>query len=146
MNSFENKSIGYNKKTKRKKKLPLSAINVTPFVDITLVLMVIFMISAPMLDFSIPVSAPNVKSSQTTNTKKEDIFITIDQKAQIYLNNKKINITHLQDKIKAIKFGNHQATIFIKADKRLQYKNIANIIDIASMAGFNKISLVFNNK
>ena len=122
----------------------IKGINITPFVDVMLVLLIIFMIGSPMVNFSIPVNAPKMKSNCSSGYKSDDISIIMNFKGEIYLDNKLVSITSLENKLKAASFGNKTSRVFIMADENLVYKKIANVIDLVNIHGFKKVSLVFN--
>ena len=99
---------------------PMAAINVTPMVDVMLVLLVIFMVTAPLLTVGVPVDLPQTKAPAITEPK-EPLVITIDAQGKIYLQN---------------------ATIYVRGDRTINYGRILEVMGLVGSAGFNKVSLI----
>ena len=119
----------------------ISAINVTPFVDVMLVLLIIFMITSPMLVAGINVNLPT--SSGKVITESDDpISVTLDKAGNIYLNNTQIAQDNLVKKISAISKANKSIKIFIRGDKDINYGKMVQVVGLISQAGFTKIALV----
>ena len=124
----------------------IKGINITPFVDVMLVLLIVFMLGSPMINFAIPVDAPKMKSNTLNKFKADDITIMINLKGEIYLDNKLESIKSLKKKLRTSNFGNKDSRIFIMADENLIYKRISEVIDVVNLSGFKRVSLVFNKK
>lgn len=120
---------------------PMSAINVTPMVDVMLVLLVIFMVTAPLLTVGVPVDLPQTQAP-AINEPKEPLVITIDQQGQIYLQNAQINDDQLGPKLGAITQNNPDATIYVRGDRSVNYGRILEVMGLVSSAGFTKVSLI----
>jgi biopolymer transport protein TolR len=120
----------------------MSAINVTPMVDVMLVLLVIFMVTAPLLTVGVPVDLPQTKAPAITEPK-EPLVITIDQAGKIYLQNAALdNDDELAPKLTAITQNNPDAIIYVRGDKQVNYGRIMEVMGFVSSAGFNKVSLI----
>jgi len=118
-----------------------SDINITPLVDVVLVLLVIFMVTTPMLVKGIKVNLPKTHSGSTNITKK-DLIVSIDKEGRIYLNNKQTDLDGLR---KAFE-DNHGNEVVIEADKAIEYGLVVRIIDIAKQSGIEKVGLATTNK
>ena len=120
---------------------PMSDINVTPFVDVMLVLLVVFMVTAPLLTVAVPLDLPKTQA-RTINADKEPLVISIDQKGQVYLQENAVELDDLVAKLKAITGANPDARIFVRGDKSVSYGRIMEVMGTISAAGFNKVALV----
>jgi len=118
----------------------ISDINITPFVDVLLVVLIIFMITAPMMDNGFEVSLPNTSKQTIANDKKHSLIMTINSSGEIFLEDKK---TTLKDMGVLLKNYNKKDTkIFIKGDKTTSYQNIVNAMNQLNINGFKNISLI----
>ncbi|HZL60067.1 MAG TPA: protein TolR [Stellaceae bacterium] len=120
---------------------PMSDINVTPMVDVMLVLLVIFMITAPLLTVGVPVDLPQTRAP-SINDPKEPLVISIDSKGDVYLQNSKIEASDLGARLIAITNNNPNASIYVRGDKAIDYGRVMQVMGIVSSAGFNKVSLI----
>jgi biopolymer transport protein TolR len=128
--------------SRRARYQPMSAINVTPMVDVMLVLLVIFMVTAPLLTVGVPVDLPQTKAPAITEPK-EPLVITIDQQGKLYLQNAELaNDDQLAPKLAAITQNNPDATIYVRGDRSVNYGRILEVMGFVSEAGFNKVSLI----
>ncbi len=119
----------------------MSEINVTPMVDVMLVLLVIFMVTAPLLTVGVPVDLPQTKAP-AINEPKEPLVITIDAKGEVYLQNSKIDAKDLAARLTAITSNNPDAAIYVRGDRAIDYGRVLEIMGIVSAAGFTKVSLI----
>ena len=127
---------------KRRKKI-INTINVTPLVDVMLVLLVIFMITSPMLVSGINVDLPKT-NSKAISGNDEPISVTINKSGNIYINNSRIKQNHLKKKLIAITKANRNLRIFVRSDRRVSYGKVVKIMGIINNAGFSKVALVTN--
>ena len=125
----------------------VSEINVTPLVDVMLVLLVIFMITAPMMISGINVDLPETKSAPLTG-HDEPLTISIDKKGQIYIMDSKIESKKLIAKLKAITStrAKMKTRIFVRGDKSISYGRVMSVVGEISSAGFSKVALITNIK
>jgi len=118
----------------------ISNINITPFVDVVLVLLIIFMVTAPMLNNGFDVNLPKVASNQVSINKKEQIIFTVDKSDKIRVGDKVLTLkevnTYLQD------YNALNTQIFIKGDKGANYGLVIELMSIINKNGFNNLSLV----
>jgi len=121
---------------------PLAEINVTPMVDVMLVLLVIFMVTAPLLTVGVPVDLPQAKAPAITEPK-EPLVITVDQQGKLYLQNAALdNDEELAPKLEAITQNNPDATIYVRGDRTINYGRILEVMGLVAGAGFTKVSLI----
>lgn len=120
---------------------PVSDINVTPFVDVMMVLLVVFMVTAPLLTVGVPVDLPKTQA-KSMKQDKEPLVISIDQTGKVYLQERTMELQDLVPKLKAITGANAEARIFVRGDKSVSYGRIMEVMGTVSAAGFNKVALV----
>jgi biopolymer transport protein TolR len=120
---------------------PMSEINVTPFVDVMLVLLIIFMVTAPMLTAGVNVDLPQTSASGLEG-KDEPLSVSIDKAGNIYLQETKIQLTELVVRLNAITKENKQVRIFVRGDRTVDYGRIMLVVGEINNAGFAKVSLV----
>jgi biopolymer transport protein TolR len=128
-------------RTRRRYHRPVSDINVTPFVDVMLVLLVVFMVTAPLLTVAVPVDLPKTQA-KSINQDKEPLVVTVDAAGDVYVQDKKVQLEDLTAKLKAITGANPDARIFVRGDKTLAYGRIMEVMGNISSAGYNKVALV----
>ncbi len=119
----------------------MSEINVTPFVDVMLVLLIIFMVTAPLLTAGIKVNLPE-SSSILKNEKNDPVTVSVDSKGQIYMQKKKLTPKLLIKKLSALKAQNKNLKVYIKGDKNLNYGKIMDLMAFINKSGFKKVALV----
>ena len=122
--------------------VPMSEINVTPFVDIMLVLLIIFMVAAPLLSVGIEVDLPNTKAKPLETEKERPLTLTLDGDSNLYINEVKIEKGELRAKLLAIKKERESDEIYLRASKNIEYQKIATILALVSNIGYSQISLV----
>jgi biopolymer transport protein TolR len=120
---------------------PMADINVTPMVDVMLVLLVVFMVTAPLLTVGVPVDLPQTKAQQL-NEPKEPLVISINAEGKTYLQNSEIAADQLVPRLQAITNNNPTATIYVRGDRNVNYGRVLEIMGLVSAAGFTKVSLV----
>jgi biopolymer transport protein TolR len=119
----------------------MADINVTPMVDVMLVLLVVFMVTAPLLTVGVPVDLPQTKAQQL-NEPKEPLVISINAEGKTYLQNSEIAADQIVPRLQAITNNNPGATIYVRGDRNVNYGRVLEIMGLVSAAGFNKVSLV----
>jgi biopolymer transport protein TolR len=121
----------------------MSEINVTPMVDVMLVLLIIFMVSAPLLTVGVPIDLPQ---SQATNLDqdKDPLTISVNDKGQVFLQNSEIEVKDLVAKLKAVADaqGGTEARIYVRGDKKVDYGTVMQVMGRLSSAGFHRVALV----
>ena len=122
----------------------MSEINVTPFVDVMLVLLIVFMVTAPLLTVGIPVDLPKVKASALTD-QKDPLEITVKIGGEIYLGESEVRVENLIPRLNAITELNKQARIYVRGDRVVAYGRIMEIMSLVNSAGYTKVALVTQN-
>jgi len=119
----------------------MSEINVTPFVDVMLVLLIIFMVTAPMMVQGLNVDLPEV-TAQPLESEKEHLIITIDNKNQIYINDFQVTIDFLREKLSKILQGRTDREVYLKADKTIPYGIVVQVMAEIKGAGVEQLGMV----
>ena len=119
----------------------ISDINVTPFVDVMLVLLVIFMVTAPMMMQGVDVSLPET-TSQPLAAKKENLVITINNQNQIFINNFEVSVDFLEEKLKKILEGRDSRGVYLRADREISYGFVVRVMAEIKAAGVDKLGMV----
>ncbi|MBX3595698.1 protein TolR [Sphingomonas sp.] len=125
------------------RRAPMADINVTPLVDVMLVLLIIFMVTAPLLTAGVPVNLPESRAKPLDQDRKP-VQISIDEKGAIYLDNSEVDeagLPALLDEIAAQR-GAEKPQIFLRADMRLEYGKVMRVMGELNRVGLNKVSLV----
>ena len=122
----------------------MSEINVTPFVDVMLVLLIVFMVTAPLLTVGIKVDLPKVKATALTDIK-DPIEITVKLDGEIYIGESKVEVENLIPRLNAITEQNKEARIYIRGDRVVAYGRIMEIMSIINSAGYIKVALITQN-
>ena len=120
---------------------PMSEINVTPMVDVMLVLLVIFMITAPLLTVGVAVDLPRTKSPPLSGFD-EPLAITLDARGRIFLMETEVNPDDLVPKLQAISQGNNERRIFVRGDQSINYGRVMEVMGLINAAGYTKVALV----
>ncbi|GGA95990.1 protein TolR [Brucella endophytica] len=124
-----------------RKKALMSEINVTPFVDVMLVLLIIFMVAAPMLTVGVPIDLPETQAKEM-NAQTQPITVSVNDKGQIYIQETEIGIDEVVPKLEAISKTGYEERIFVRGDKSADYGTVMKVMARISAAGFKNIGLV----
>ena len=120
---------------------PMAEINVTPMVDVMLVLLVIFMITAPLLTVGVPVDLPKTQAAQI-NEAIEPLVVTINAEGKIFLQETETDFDSLVPRLQAITGSKPDTRIFVRGDKNVAYGRIMEVMGTISAAGFSKVALI----
>jgi biopolymer transport protein TolR len=120
---------------------PMAEINVTPFVDVMLVLLIVFMVTAPLLTVGVPVDLPKTKA-QALSQDREPLSVTVRSNGRIYLQNTPIAEDDLVPRLTAIAANGYDQRIFVRGDKSVDYGRVMEVMALISAAGFTHIGLV----
>ncbi len=120
----------------------ISEINVTPLVDVMLVLLIIFMVAAPLLTAGVQVDLPNSKAKPVENPDSKPIEISVNKEGKIFIGETETNNDNLVGLLTGMLEGNEEARIYIRADRELPYGEVSKLIGLVSAAGFTKVALV----
>jgi biopolymer transport protein TolR len=116
-------------------------INVTPFVDVMLVLLIVFMVTAPLLTVGVPIELPESKGQQL-QTSKEPLTISVQKDGRVYIQETEVPLTDLATKLRAIAKSGYEERIFIRGDKGIDYGTVMRVMGRIKAGGFNKVSLI----
>ena len=119
----------------------MSEINVTPFVDVMLVLLIVFMVTAPLLTVGVPVDLPQTRAP-ALGQDPEPLAVTIDAGGQIYLQDTPVEIEELVPRLEAIAQNGYDQRVFVRGDRTVEYGVVAGVMGLLSSAGFTRIGLV----
>ena len=128
-------------KLNRSSKEPMSEINVTPFVDVMLVLLIIFMVTAPLLTVGVQVDLPET-SADSLPDEKEPLTVTINSKGEIFIQEHHVVFQKVVPKILAISKNRTDTRIYIRGDKTINYGRVLEVMGMLSGAGFSKVALI----
>jgi biopolymer transport protein TolR len=127
----------------RRRSQPMAEINVTPMVDVMLVLLIIFMVSAPLLTVGVPLDLPQTQA-KSLEQDKTPLQLSVDIKGRIFINDTEVSMDDLVPKLTAITEarGGRDERIFMRADKKADYGTVARVMGKLSGAGFKRLALV----
>lgn len=120
---------------------PMSEINVTPLVDVMLVLLVVFMVTAPLLTVGVPVDLPQTQAAPI-NEPKEPLVISIKADGSIFLQDTPVEVDQIVARLQAITNNNPTASIYVRGDRSVNYGRVLEVMGLVSGAGFSKVALV----
>ncbi len=119
----------------------ISEINVTPFVDVMLVLLIIFMVAAPLLTVGVPIDLPETKA-RALNSETQPITVSINEKGQVFLQETEIPINEVVPKLEAIAQAGYEERIYVRGDRSADYGTVMRVMARVSAAGFRNLGLV----
>jgi len=120
---------------------PMSEINVTPFVDVMLVLLIIFMVTAPLLSVGVPIDLPRTEAKQLTGGK-EPLTISVTKNGKLFLQETEIPLDEIVPKLVAITRRGYNQRIFVRGDRAINYGMVMKVMGTIAAAGFTRIALV----
>ncbi|HMN86246.1 MAG TPA: protein TolR [Bauldia sp.] len=120
---------------------PISEINVTPLVDVMLVLLIVFMVTAPLLTAGVPIDLPESRA-QALALEKEPITVTVDTQGRIFVKEEEVGIDQLVPKLNALATAGLDERIYVRGDKTASYGTIMQVMGAINGAGFRRIGLV----
>ena len=126
---------------KRSEREPMSELNVTPFVDVMLVLLIIFMVTAPLLTVGVQVDLPET-SADTLPEESEPLTLTINSKGEVFIQETKIEFDNLIKKILAVSNNRTDTRIYVRGDKTINYGRVLEVMWKLSGSGFTKVALI----
>ena len=126
---------------RRQQYRPLAEINVTPFVDVMLVLLIVFMVTAPLLTVGVPVDLPQTEA-ETIADPDEPLVVSVDREGAVYLQDTQIELGKLVPRLIAITGSNPEARIFVRGDRAIAYGRIMEVMGLVNAAGFKRVALI----
>jgi biopolymer transport protein TolR len=119
----------------------MSEINMTPMVDVMLVLLIIFMVSAPLLTVGVPIDLPQT-SANPLNEEKEPLTITVNTQGEVFLQETQIQIEEIAPRLIAITNSGYEERIYVRGDRNVNYGQVMKVMGTLSSAGFRRVALV----
>ncbi len=120
---------------------PMSEINVTPFVDVMLVLLIVFMVTAPLLTVSVPVNLPKTQAPPAAAVDKKPLYVSVKENGSIYVQDTPVRLTDLVATLKATPDSNPDTRIMVRGDQKNTYGLMVEVLGMIANAGFTKIGL-----
>jgi biopolymer transport protein TolR len=125
-----------------KRRRPMSEINVTPFVDVMLVLLIVFMVTAPLLTVGIPVELPETRSSDTLSDDQAPLVVTVQEDGSVSLQKNIMDEDTLIARLQAIVVENPSVELYVRGDRRVAYGTVIGVMDMIKSAGMSRVKLV----
>ena len=125
---------------------PMAEINVTPFVDVMLVLLIVFMVAAPLLTAGVPIDLPDSSAKPIQEEENKPIEISVSTEQKIFIGETEVEMARLIPLLSAMTEGQVDRRIYIRADQGLSYGRVMEVIGAVNGAGFNKVALISENK
>ena len=119
----------------------MADINMTPFIDVMLVLLIIFMVAAPLLSSGVPIDLPQTKVA-ALNVDQKPLSVSIDDKGGIFLGDQPVVVEQLPERLKALAKDGYDERIYVRASRGVVYGRVAEIMSIVTSAGYKKVALV----
>jgi TolR protein len=120
---------------------PLAEINVTPMVDVMLVLLVIFMVTAPLLTVGVPLQLPKTSATELMQPK-EPIVLSIDKEGSTFIADERIDPTQLKDRLANLAAADPERIVYVRGDQAISYAQLMDALGVVSNAGFTRVSLL----
>ena len=120
---------------------PVSEINVTPFVDVMLVLLIVFMVTAPLLTVGVPVDLPKTKAKSIAESE-EPLVITVNAEGAVFIQDTEVAIENLVPRLKAITENKADTRIYLRGDKDINYGRVMEVMGTVNLAGFTRVALI----
>ena len=128
-------------KGRRRRHQQMSEINVTPFVDVMLVLLIVFMVTAPLLTVGVPLELPNTKAS-TVQGNDEPLVISVDGQGRLFLEDVEVQLDNLVPKLRAVTGAKQDQRIFVRGDANVAYGRVLTVMGEIHDAGFTHVAMV----
>jgi biopolymer transport protein TolR len=132
---------GGGRRSRSRRHSPMHEINVTPFVDVMLVLLIIFMVTAPLLTSGVPLELPEAKGQQL-QANKDPVTISVDRAGKVFIQETEIKLDEIAPKLRAVAKSGYDEQIFVRGDKGIDYGTVMRVMGRIKSAGFTKVSLV----
>lgn len=121
--------------------MPMSEINVTPFVDVMLVLLIVFMVTAPLLTVGVPVDLPKTQASQLSD-QIEPLVVTVNAEGRLFIQETETDAGQLVPRLQAITQNKPDTRIYVRGDRAINYGRVMEVMGLISSAGFTKVALI----
>ena len=120
---------------------PLAEINVTPMVDVMLVLLVIFMVTAPLLTVGVPLELPKSRATELTEPKKP-VIISLNRDGEVFIGDERVNSDELEPRLAQLAAGDPNRIVYVRSDRTNTYAQVMDTLGLVNHAGFSKVSLI----
>ncbi|WP_040305613.1 protein TolR [Ahrensia sp. R2A130] len=139
--SVGNSGVSGGRRRRSRRHAPMSEINVTPFVDVMLVLLIIFMVAAPLLTVGVPIDLPESQAKQL-NSETQPITISVREDGKVFLQETEIDPAEIVPKLTAIAKNGYEERLYVRGDRATDYGTVMRIMGALNAAGYKKIGLV----
>lgn len=129
------------RRRRSKRRAPIADINMTPFIDVILVLLIIFMVAAPLLTVGVPLDLPKTSAGQI-NIEQKPVTISINEKGLVYVQDTQIQLSELTTKLQATAKQGFDERIYVRGAKTVEYGRIAEVMSIVTKAGYKRVALI----
>jgi biopolymer transport protein TolR len=129
------------RRRRRKKSAPIADINMTPFIDVMLVLLIIFMVTAPLLTAGVPIDLPKTGAGQL-NVDQRPITVSINDKAQIFVGETQTSVAELAARIQPLARQGFDERIYVRGAKQVDYGTVAQVMSVITSAGYKRVALL----
>ena len=129
------------RKAGRGRYMPMAEINVTPMVDVMLVLLIVFMVTAPLLTVGVPIELPETKAKQLSSSK-EPLTVSVNSEGKVFIQDNEIALEDIVPRLEAIAENGFEERIFVRGDRAVDYGDVMRVMARISAAGFKSIGLV----
>jgi biopolymer transport protein TolR len=139
--AVQGKTTNGGRRRRRSSYAPMSEINVTPFVDVMLVLLIVFMVAAPLLTVGVPIELPETQANPLQGDT-EPLTVSVQPDGKVYLQNTEVELDTLAPKLIAIAKNGYEERIFVRGDRSVDYGYVMKVMGVLNKAGFRRIGLV----
>jgi biopolymer transport protein TolR len=134
-------STGGGRRSRRRRQRMMSEINVTPFVDVMLVLLIVFMVAAPLLTVGVPIDLPE-SQAKSMEQDKDPLTVSVNEKGEVFLQETEVTVEELVAKLKAIAKNGTEERIYVRGDRSVDYGTVMRVMGRLSSAGYRRVALV----
>ena len=132
---------GRTRRHKRRRYRPMAEINVTPFVDVMLVLLIVFMVTAPLLTVGVPIDLPRTRA-QALSQPEEPLVLSVTAAGEIYIQDTTVELDNLVPRLLAITGNKPDTRIYLRGDRKINYGRIMEVMGTVNVAGFTRVALI----
>ncbi len=143
---FQEKEAGGGRRRRRRKAKPMAEINVTPFVDVMLVLLIVFMVAAPMLTVGVPVQLPRVSADALPAEQEEPLTVTVTGEGAVMIQETEVPVSEMAARLEAIAAERSGDRVFLRADGTIPYERVVQVMGALNAGGFSNIGLVTDSE
>lgn len=137
---------GGGRRRRRRRAKPMSEINVTPFVDVMLVLLIVFMVAAPMLTVGVPVQLPRVTADALPSEQEEPLTVTVTGDGAVMIQESEVALSEMTARLEAIAAERSSDRVFLRADGAISYERVVQVMGALNAGGFSNIGLVTDSE